>query len=376
MNISSSPSTPAHGGQLRQIAARYGVPAENLLDLSANINPAGPPKSVLDAIQHALSDPATLITYPDLELTELKRTIADCAQVHPKNIAVANGFVPLLDAALRSSGIRRCLLPVPCFNEYRKTLENAGVEVIPYLLTSKAGFAYEADAISKALDQHSCDAILLANPQNPSGVVCEAKEMMRLIKGAAGRNVRVFLDEAFIDYSPNESVTQQAIEQLNIIVFRSVTKFFAMPGLRVAYAVSNSSTIENLNQWIAPWPVTSLASEAVCAALRDDDYANQSRLLNESRRTSLERELARLNVSVYRSSANFLLLRFSSAVDVSSLWLKLLVEQQIVLRPCTNFEDLETEHLRVAVRSEEENARLITGLEAVLRSQSSAQSST
>ena len=124
--------TAAHGGQLRQIAAQYGIPVERLLDFSANINPAGPPSSVLSAIRRALDEPSTLAMYPDLELVELKTAVAEYTGTQRENIAVANGFVPLLDAALRSLKIKRCLLPVPSFREYRNTLENAGVSVTPY----------------------------------------------------------------------------------------------------------------------------------------------------------------------------------------------------------------------------------------------------
>ena len=358
-----------HGGQLRQIAERYGVSSETLLDFSANINPAGPPPSALVAIQQAFADPATFTNYPDLELSELKQVIADCAGIQPGNVAVANGFVPLLEAALRSLHIKRCLLPVPSFSEYRRTLENAKVAVVPYLLSSENDFSYEPNTLSETLLDNACDAILLANPQNPSGALCEAGQMLRLMEMAEQHGITVLLDEAFIDYCPVHSLMQQAIEHPNKVVFRSITKFFAVPGLRVAYAVSNSSTIEQLNRSIAPWPVTSLASDAVCAALRDEAYAEESRVTNERRRMWLERELARLKVATYPSSTNFLLLRFPTKVDAGLLWERMIVEQQIVLRSCANFEALGAGHLRVAVRSESENERLIRGLEQVLKGQ-------
>ena len=125
---------PAHGGQLRQIAARYGFEPEQLIDFSANINPAGPPASLLIALQQAIADPAGLVTYPDLELTELKIALAKASETLPENIAVANGFVPLLEAALRSLKIARCLLPVQSFSEYRRTLTNTGIAVAPHHL--------------------------------------------------------------------------------------------------------------------------------------------------------------------------------------------------------------------------------------------------
>ena len=367
MNATYKVLLPAHGGQLRQIAARYGLSAEQLLDFSANINPMGPPPSVLMALHRALADHASLVTYPDIELTELRWLLANKTQAAPENISVANGFVPLLDAALRSLTLKRCLLPIPCFNEYRRTLENANVNVVPHLLLQTNSFRYQTDSIVQALLDHSCDAILLANPQNPSGALLEAEAMHQLVEMAAQHNITVLLDEAFIDYSPAQSLTQTSGERSNLVVFRSVTKFFAIPGLRVAYAVSNALMAESLRHFLAPWPVSALASIGVCAALRDDDvYSDESRTINHRRRAWLEAELARLNIFTYPSSANFLLLRFPAEVDVRSLWERMIVEEQIVLRSCENFEGLAPEHLRIAVRSEPDNTRLIDCLKRIL----------
>ena len=366
MSASAHLFLPAHGGQLRQIAAHYQIPAEVLTDFSANINPAGPPPSVLAAMRRAFDRPATLIAYPDLELIELKQTIAEFMGGRIENIAVANGFVPLLESALRSQKIERCLLPVPSFTAYRHTLENANVTIVPHRLSPDRGFEYEGDAILEAIVNQSCDAILLANPQNPSGILSEAPRMKGLIEMAARYNVTVLLDEAFIDYCPNESMTQWLVDQTSLIVFRSVTKFFAIPGLRMAYAVSSSSHIDAMNQFIAPWPTTTIASDAVCAALKDKAYAEESRLANEGRRLWLEQELERLTIATYPSSANFLLLRFPTDVDAGLLWERMIVEEQIVLRSCANFEGLSGNHLRIAVRSESENEKLIRGLERVI----------
>lgn len=360
------PIQPVHGGQLRQIAAHYGFLEDRLTDFSANINPIGPPPSVLSVMRQALEHPGTLSRYPDLELRELKRTIANYAGVQTENVAVANGFVPLLESALRSRKITRCLLPVPSFYEYRRVLENADVTVDSFPLSPGQEFEYDANMIVKALRDRSCDAILLANPQNPSGVLCSVPRMKRLTEMAKPHNVTVLLDEAFIDYCPGESVTREAMKLTNLITFRSVTKFFAIAGLRVAYAVSNSNDIDAMNSLIAPWPISGIASDAVCAALKDQAYAVESRLANIRRRTWLEQELTKLKIAIFASNANFILLRFHAAVDVNLLWERMIVEERIVLRCCSNFEGLAAGHLRVAVRSEPDNQKLIRGLKRVL----------
>jgi threonine-phosphate decarboxylase len=349
---------PLHGGQLRQIAERFGIAPSQLLDFSANINPAGPPPAVLSTLRTSLDDLSTLTEYPDLQEFELKQSISRYAGVAPENIAVANGFVPLLEAALRTLNIRRCLLPVPGFVEYRRTLERAGVEVCLYELNTQSKFSYDPAALTAG--QH--DAILLANPQNPSGVCHKAETLHDLVTRAAETNTYIFLDEAFIDYVPEHSLTTAVDRFANLIVFRSVTKFHGIPGLRVAYAVSHRALVSSLNESLPPWPITTLASRAVSAALSDQPYAIRSRTENTERRTTLQNDLEQLGLLVYPSAANFLLFRLPTTIDPDHFWQHMIVAHQIVLRACTNYEALPAGHFRVGVRTQEENVRLSTAI--------------
>jgi threonine-phosphate decarboxylase len=189
----------------------------------------------------------------------------------------------------------------------------------------------------------------------------ESEQMLRLLEMTMDHGITVLLDEAFIDYCLAQSLSQQPPEQRNLIVFRSVTKFFAVPALRVAYAVCNSSKAQVLNRSIAPWPIATLAAHAVRAALLDDAYAEQSRSTNERRRSWLEDQINSLRIQPYSSATNFLLLQFPAEVDVDELWERMIVEEQIVLVPART-QGLAVGHLRVAVRTEQENGRLIDGL--------------
>jgi threonine-phosphate decarboxylase len=356
---------PSHGGQLRDLSLRHDIPIDQLLDFSVNINPIGPPPSVLTALHTALTDPSILGSYPDLEYLELRQAISQHTSVPVDCIAVANGFVPLLEAGLQALKVRRCLLPVPAFSEYRLTMTKLDIAVAPFLLTPSDNFRYDIGAILKAAEEHTCDAILLANPQNPSGALCSAREITDLTEKAESRGIKVFIDEAFIDYAPFESITQEARKFENAIVFRSVTKFFAVPGLRVAYAVSNAALSNELSRYLAPWSITTLASLAICAALGDESFAQTSRRLNEERRLRLHQQLQNLGHSSYRSHANFLLFSLAPAIDPSTFWERMITEHRIVLRACANYENIDSRHFRVAVRSQDENERLIHCLGAV-----------
>ena len=352
--------TPQHGGQLRALAARHGLDPANILDFSASINPEGPPASVLEALQTSLSKPETLTLYPDLELHALRQALATHLAVPPDSLALSNGFVPLLEATVRTRRLRRTLLPVPAFNEYRRTLQLCGVEPIPFTLPPD--FTYEPEALLQAIAQTNADSILLANPQNPSGHLTPAASLSPLLDHP---NLVILLDEAFIDYTPEQSLTTHAPQIPNLVIFRSVTKFFSMPGLRVAYAVAHPTHTALTNAALPPWPISTLAADATIAALADEPYQHQGRLLNLNRRTMLTQSLTSLGLHVYPAAANFLLLRFPMA-DATPLWQTLLRDRGILLRLCSNFESLPPNHLRTAIRTEPENAQLVAAFTQTL----------
>ena len=359
---------PLHGGQLRQIAERFGVPVSELLDFSANINPNGPPPSVLSTLHASLDDPSTLTAYPDLQHTDLKRSLARYACIKEDHVMVANGFVPLLEATLRTLGITSCLLPVPAFVEYRKTLERMSIQVVPRPLDVCSFFKYDLSALIKG----GQEAVLLANPQNPSGVCHDASSMSELVGRAFEENIYVFLDEAFIDYVPEQSLSQMVDRFPNLVVFRSVTKFYGFPGLRVAYAIAHAALSEQISENLPPWPITTLASHAVIAALGDEAYASSARSENQGRRNALQAELEAGGLRTYPAAANFILFRLPSCIDPDLFWQKMIVEHHIVLRSCANYDALGKGYFRTAVRTQEENCRLTDAVTKTLSQLQSA----
>ena len=286
---------PLHGGQLRQISERFHIPSSLLIDFSANINPDGPPLGVLSTLRESLEDISILTAYPDIEQAGLKQAIADYAGARPQNLVVANGFIPLLESTLRTLKLKRCLLPVPAFVEYRRSLARAGVVIERHILAPDSNFRYDIDAMMHG----NHDAVLLANPQNPSGVLATRDTLLQFVSQCAERNITVLLDEAFIDYAPLDSLTLDVERFANLIVFRSVTKFHGIPGLRVAYAVANEAIARALNEDLPPWPITTLASCAVASALADHPFAERTRLHNDQRRSRLRDGLDALGIHTY-----------------------------------------------------------------------------
>lgn len=354
---------PAHGGQLSALARIYNLDPSTLLDFSANINPDGPPAVVLEALRASLENVSTLAHYPDLHQIQLKEAIAQQIRVEQAAISVANGFVPLLEAVLRALPIRSCLLPMPCFNEYLPALDRAKIQVVSSILPSEFNFSYNVESLLS----HDCDAILIANPQNPSGILARLEDILHIVQSAVLRDKYILLDEAFIDYVPEHSLARHVHQLPRLIVFRSVTKFYAIPGMRVAYCIAPAPIAKAIDQNLPPWPISNLASIAVQAASGDKDYADRARSRNGIRRAKLLDGLSFLELRPHPGAANFLLFQLPAHIHPMAFWQAMIRNHNVVLRSCENYAHLASGYLRTAVRGDLDNQFLLQALSDQLK---------
>lgn len=361
-------SFPTHGGQLRELATRFRVPEESLIDFSASIHPYPPSDFVVDALCEALRKRRILTEYPDMHYTALKRAIAIYAHVDVSSIAIDSGVMPLLSAAICALRPCKCLVPVPAFSEYRKTLCVSGVECCTLSLTQDSGFVLDGARAIQELKATGATALLLANPQSPSGKLMPAEQLLQLHKKAYELGVTTIVDEAFIDYMPDESLAQWTANNAGLIVLRSLTKFFAMPGLRVAYAVATSEMSAAMESCIPAWPVGSMAAEAARMVLRDHSAITATREMNAVERAWLTDQLLCLGLCIFPSAANYLLIKIDEDRDGFEFWRRLIIEHQVVIRACANFEGLDEHYFRIGIRTRSQNQLLVQALEAVLHS--------
>jgi threonine-phosphate decarboxylase len=359
---------PEHGGQLRELAAEFGIPETSLIDFSASINPLPPSDALVDALCNQMQLRTILTAYPDVNYTALKQAIASYAQVDPSAVAIGNGVMPLLDAGLRALGLRTCLVPLPSFTEYRRVLRACGTECFHLTGNDAKGFAIEADKVIAELKALNAQAILLANPQSPTGQMVCRRELRQLCEVAIALGVTMIVDEAFIDYAPEDSVSQAAAQSRNLVVLRSLTKFFSIPGLRVAYAVAHPEVRIAMESSIPVWPVDSIAAEAARLALADGNAMAATRDANARERNWLADALRSLGLEVFPGKANYLLVRLAQAQDGRKLWRRLIAEHRVVTRCCANFEGMDDRYFRIGVRTNPENRILVRALAEELHS--------
>lgn len=370
MTDSPASHTPAvHGGDVWQAAAEFGIPADELLDFSANINPRGLPAGARLRLRREAADPRLLMRYPDPSAGELRSVLSRRLQLPPEAIAIGAGAEALIGASLSSLGARRCLVPVPAFSEYARACASCGAVFEPFALDPELDFHLNVGAFCGTLRSGQRDCAVLNNPHNPSGALLAAAEVRRILDTAEAGEVRVLLDEAFIDYAPGASLLQEAVRRPGVIVVRSLTKFYGCPALRVGYAVGAPPSIARLAASTPTWPVTLLALNALGEAVGDDVYAETTLRENEFERSRLAADLAALGAQVFPSAANFLLVRLPAGWPAAaSIRERLISGHRILVRNCDSYEGLERgRYLRVAVRTATDNGRLIEAFKQVVK---------
>jgi threonine-phosphate decarboxylase len=356
---------PIHGGNVYKVAHERRIPVEQIVDFSANINPLGFPTSGLRAIRSAVKQ---IGHYPDPDCRQLRQTLAQHCCVDPDMVLVGNGSTELIHLLPRVLAIKSALIVGPTFEEYARALMDAGSSVQYVHARREERFRPPVKEVLRELSAKRTrfDAVYVCNPNNPTGQAINRTSLCELTEAIERLQGWLIIDEAFIDYCQEQSVISLLKEHPRMIVLRSLTKFYAMPGLRIGYLLGASKVVDQLKDRQPPWSVNSLAQEVSCAVLQNSAYAIKSRAFIESERSRFLRGLRSLSgVRVYSTAANFVLIELP-ARTCAGLVTDRLASERLLVRDCSTLPGLTTQMIRVAIRTARENRRLITALGACL----------
>ena len=337
--------TRQHGGNI------FGY--ENILDFSANINPLGTPDSVKRAIIDSVD---SIYNYPDPYCTELCQKIAEREKTNAENIVCGNGADDLIFRIVRAFAPKKALIFVPSFSEYNAALSEVNCEICEQVLTEDNSFQITESMIGQL--NSTFDICFVCTPNNPTGQLIQPEILKKLALKCKNSGILLICDECFLGFA-NESEKYSLKNHLNdsCIVLNAFTKLYAMPGIRLGYAVCGSTKaaekIRNSGQF---WSVSTLAQAAGTAALNETGYVCRTKEYVTIERHFLIGELDSLGLKVFDSAANFLL--FHSVAD---LFERMLTEN-ILIRDSENFRGLSKGFYRIAVRTHEENVQLIIAL--------------
>lgn len=360
--MSGRQKSPEHGGNVWNASREWGIALESLLDFSASLNPLGPSPLAIKAIEKHLP---LICHYPEPGAGSLKKELAGWLGIEKEQLVLGNGASELIYLMARMFYKGRVLLPAPCFSEYGKGIVDARIEYFP--LEETESFRLPVESFCSRIERD--DLIFIGNPNNPTGTLFEPAGLDEIVKQAARRDAAVVIDEAFLDFTgdPSASLRNRVANNPSLIIVSSLTKFFAIPGLRLGYAVAAPATAAAMERLLPPWRVNSLALAAARASLADLDYIKKTIAAVKREREYLEQQMRLLGCTVYPAAANFLLLKVGEDRGMTAGRLQqLLGPRGILIRLCDSFENLTPYHFRIAVKTHPENLRLLHALKEVL----------
>ena len=350
-------------GSLEAECRALGIDPAGVADFAANINPLGPPRCLEAVAGQAVK---LACTYPDPDCTRARAAIAHAHNVPPESILLGNGATELLHLITRTFRSEKTLVLGPTCHDYARAAELAGSQV--HLKVASAGrlFRHDLEAMHQVSDYH---LVVMGNPNDPTGTFTRPTD---IVEWAAGNPETFFLiDETYVDFVDRPGASLIGIDGRvagNVVVVKSFSRFFAIPGLRLGMAWATPEVIGVLASRRERWSVNAVAQKMAESLYDEQGYiAATSRLMSQER-SFLTRGLTQLGFRVFDSPGNFMLLRIEVKGVTSAALRPLILRNGVFVRDCSDFEGLGSQFLRVAVRRHDENERLLDAVEKALQS--------
>lgn len=352
----------AHGGDVYGAAIEAGVSPDEIVDFSSNANPCGVPECVREAIGRAVDRLGRL---PDPEARAVRQKAADAFGVGIDSVLVGHGSTEFIYAIPRRLRPRRVLVLAPCYHDYWRAVDHARSDAEGVLASEADEFLPKFDQLEMRLP--GVDMTFIGNPNNPTGVAISA-ESIRALAGKFPSNTFV-VDESLIEAVPDSlgASLSGAPPPPNVIVLRSLSLFYGLPGLRVGFMIGDPEVCEMVDRAREPWtvgPLEQAAAEALLSAglnvseLRTDVMAERERVRDELSQVT--------GVRVFRSQANFLLLKVTKPNLSPSQLCERMLKQKLLIRNAAGFRGLDGKFIRVSIRGAADNDKLVAGLKTAL----------
>lgn len=350
-----------HGGHLRDLSEKYGFSEEEILDYSVNVNPLGFPSWTRVAFDSSIS---RLERYPDIDYLDLRKKIASKKDVPIDQVVITNGTseaIYKLPLALKRD---KAIIVQPTYSDYKRACDIYDVDSISFYLKEEDDFVLNADGLDEAISKYDGSDLMVfaCHPNNPTGRALPVKNFLTLIKKY--HNVMFIIDEAYIDFTAEvESFLPYLTD--NMIILRSLTKIYSLPGLRMAYAIAKEKLAVNIRRFIPPWSLNSVASDISIRALDDDDFLQRTKEELQKEKVWFQEKLSSLSdLKLYPTESNFILCQ-SHSCSSNELVNRLLKESKIAIRNGSTFDGLKDGYVRIAIKDRERNSFFIQAISQI-----------
>jgi histidinol-phosphate aminotransferase len=346
-----------HGGIVPSEMESLGMEPGDILDFSVSTNPFMPPPGIRE-----IAGTIAFTEYPDSEATELRRILSGQMGIPEENILVGSGTTELI-RLIATTYFRqgdKALILEPTYGEYETACRIAGARMIRYYSGEYNNFTPPIDEITDLIQKRHPRAVFICNPNNPTGHYFSQNDIEAVLDVMA--DGLTIIDEAYIAFVEGSWDSTGLINRDNVVILRSMTKDYGMPGLRLGYAMAHSEIIHNLRLVLPPWNVNAIAQKVGVAVLAQQEYLRQSLQQVKEAKRFLVDSLTGMGFEVLPSDANYFLVRVGSAGRFRSSLLK----HRIQVRDCTSFGL--PEYIRLSPRTLPECVKLITAIEDIIKS--------
>lgn len=375
---------PEYADTIYRLADDLKVSERDIMDFSHPFNPLGVSKKVKAEIRRHLK---YLHRYPDDDTKRLRKRLGQFHAIDPETILCGNGSSELIYLITKTFSPRRVLIPLPTLPVYERACRICGAEIIAYHLKEENYFDVVPDEFIKKMDEQTVHPssphmprverkaeygsyfnadsaspvstmAFLCNPNYPTGRLLTTQAVQKIADAARDLRCYLVIDEAYIDFSPGESMVRAVAQNPYLFVLRSLSHFYAIAGLRLGYAVLPAYCIERLATNRPPFTVNSLAQQAALASLKDQSYKKESLSVLSREKAYLEKSFRKLGIAFVHSHANFYLVKSASASSIC----RHLRSKRMLVRDCSGFGGLDHSYMCIAVNSHRENAALVKEL--------------
>ncbi len=353
-----------HGGQVYRWQKKYMLEDSDIIDFSANINPLGPPRRMIDVIR---KETEKLPNYPEPDAAFLCGKIAGEHGVKYENVIAGNGASELIDLFFLYLRPQKVLFPAPTFKEYERVSRAVNSDIYSYYTGDMPLSDHLEDFVAN-IKNVSPDVVVICTPNNPTGEVLERDHLIKIAEAAREVGGWVLLDKSFMPFVCGDwkAMEWDEIPQ-NVVTIYSFTKMFAMAGLRLGYALGPSWLIQGLKSLRNPWSVNHLAQEAGMVCLDEKEYEVSTRDLITQEREKMITKLDNRGFITFPGKANFILVKMEDLYGLNAriLW-EVFAREGIFIRNAENFKGLSPEYFRIAVRLPDENQRFLATIDRYL----------
>lgn len=348
-----------HGANVEDMCRKYNKDSKNIIDFSSNINPY-----LIDNLEaYIVEGLKACAKYPDIDYTNLKNNIANYLNTKSSYIIPGNGATEIIYLLMKSIKGRLAILN-PTFSEYERGAKLNGLDIVNLYLDKDNDFEINIKHIEENIDKF--DSLFICNPSNPVGRVYEISRLLELL---TKHNKLLIIDETFMEFVGDEerfSLINNVETNSNIFIIKAITKFFGIPGVRLGYGVSsNKEVINRMYEFKEPWTINTFAEILSNYIFKERKYIEDSKLYFMNERKYMVNELNKIkNIKVYKTDTNFILIKLVNK-DARELREEIFIKGNILIRDASNFKNLDNSYIRIAIKSHNENLKILDQLKRV-----------